>query len=161
MAEACIDSSESSDGMEDMEPCEAEDQGGVWSTQGKRNRQRSGSSRGSGKVELAAKKPRDDKRAEVLFIKEIGPGNITRRNPVALKSAVDQEVGRVERIFVSGQSLKIICSSSEQKQRLLQEKELTLKGVGRVSVEVSGPRGAVEERGPRGVITGISQNISD
>jgi len=64
-----------------------------------------------------------EEKAHVVYI----PGtkkNVAKLNPLSLREKIGSMVGIVERIYISGASLKVYCTTDEQKKALLRSTQL-------------------------------------
>jgi len=51
--------------------------------------------------------------------------NVTEMNPIAIRERIIiLQIGKVDRIYLSGQSLKVYCASENQTHKLLGTKQL-------------------------------------
>jgi len=64
-----------------------------------------------------------DKLAHIVYITGKDK-NVAKMNPLELRRKIMAKIGSVERVYVSGASLKIYCSTNDQKHVLLSSTQL-------------------------------------
>jgi len=103
----------------------------------------------------------NDDTAQVVYLTG-EESNVTKLNPLCIRDKIKAKYGIVDRIYLSGESLKIYCSSVEQKTAILQSVLLDDVKI-RCSEPIIGLKTNykvdVKPKTCRGVISGVSLEL--